>query len=250
MPLSREQLEAIGKIDGGTSIIDQIESDLETAVNPYKDSIAKLTRENVERKRTIQEFKTHVKNAGLDPEAALEEQLAALTEKVKTESTRDVTPNKEVEMIRKEMKALADKFTQSETQRLKAEQDIKSERVKAAFAPKLPDHFGPAADLVLRAGLIDGVITTDEGGQPGVKVGEDFFLLSDGNGEKALNALRQMHPQLAVSKQKGGAGDTGANGGKGNKSEKAMTTEQYHEQVSKGTDLTKFFAEGGIIKDE
>jgi hypothetical protein len=106
---------------------------------------------------------------------------------------------------------------------------------------------------VLRAGLIDGVITTNDEGQPGVKVGEDFFLLSDGGGEKALNALRQLHPQLAVSKQKGGAGDTGANGangGKGGKAEKAMTTEQYHEQVSKGTDLTKFFAEGGIIKDE
>jgi uncharacterized coiled-coil protein SlyX len=245
MPLSQAQIEAIGKIDGGTAIIDQIEADHESAVEQYKKTNSTLLRENVERKRTIQEMKLHIKNAGLDPEGSLEEQLTALSEKVKVEISKDVTPNKEVDALKKDMKSLMDKFSQSEQQRIKAEEGIKTEKVKSHFAPKLVDHFGDNAELVLENGMVKGVFAVDENGQPGIKQGEEILF-----GEQAFNALRQMYPKQAVTKQKGGAGDTGARGAKGAQgAAKTMSSEEYDTQIAKGADLTKFFADGGILKD-
>jgi hypothetical protein len=249
MALSKEMLDAISKLDNGSAILDQIEADVAEAAAPLKDANAKLLRENVERKRTIQEIKTHLKNAGLDPEAPLPDQLTALTEKVKTEVSKDVTPNKEVAAVKKELDDFKKKFETSQTELAAERQQTKLERVKAAFSPKLPEHFGPAADLILKTAVAEGVITVDETGNPGVKMGDDFFPLNAGNGEKAMNALRQLHPQLAVTKQKGGAGDTGAQGGKGAPAGKTMTTVEYHEKVARGEDTTKFFAEGGQLVD-
>jgi hypothetical protein len=245
MPLSQAQIEAIGKIDGGTEILDQIEADQELAVDTLTKTNATLLRENVSRKRTIQDMKTQIKNAGLDPEGSLEEQFAALTEKVKGEVSKDVTPNKEVEALRKDLKLLTDKMIQSEQLRLKAEEGIKTEKVKSHFAPKLVDHFGDNAELVLENGMVKGVFTVDESGQPGIKQGEEILF-----GEQAFNALRQMYPKQAVTKQKGGAGDTGARGAKGAQgAAKTMSSEEYDTQIAKGADLTKFFADGGILKD-
>ncbi len=256
MPLTEEQKDAVAKLPGGQAILDEIETDLTAAVTPLKDSVTKLTdlntkltRENVERKRWEQEYRLQMKSLGLDANKPIADLIEEMQEKVKATATKDMKPNAEVDAVNKKLADLTRKFELSEQARVDAEKATKLERVKAAIAPKLPEHFGNAADLILESGILKGHLTTDDSGNPGVKMGEDFIPLSEEEGAKAMNALKQLYPKLAVVKQKGGAGDTPANGGKKTDKTKTMTTAEYNEKVSKGEDVQKFFSEGGQIVD-
>lgn len=248
MPLTNAQIAAISKVEGGTEILDQIETDIkdgiEKELKPLKDEKAKIIRENVERKRIIQDLEAHLQTVGLDPKAPLEEQLTALTEKLKGEVSKNATPNKEVDAIRKEMESMKKKIEASDLARVAAENMAKTEKVKSHFAPKLADHFGDNSELVLENGMTKGLFTVDESGNPCVKVGDEFFT-----GDQALNSLRQLYPKQAITRQKGGAGDTAARGGQGGAAGKTMTTEEYNAKVIKGEDVLKFFADGGQIAD-
>jgi hypothetical protein len=259
MPLTEEQKDAVAKLPNGQAILDEIETDLTAAVTPLKESITKLTdtntkltRENVERKRGEQEFKLQAKNLGCDTTKPIPDIIQEMRAKLTETASKDTVPNSEVTALKKELAAFKATMESEKTARLEAEKATKIERVKAAIAPKLPEHFGAASDLILESGITKGYLTTNEAGEPCVKMGDDLIPLSEEDGAKAINALKQMYPKLAVTKQKGGAGDTDTKGGKKSPPAKTMTLEEYNTKVAggKADEVAKFMAEGGQVVAE
>ena len=273
MPLSQVQKDAISKIQGGSDILAEVDS-YETSIatltenNRTVSETSKaleaknkaLTKENVSRKRAMQLTSDALKVAGLDPvggefglepPVSLQVQIENLTGELKSSATKDMKPSAEVEAVKKELAAMKANMESEKNARLEAEKTTKLATVKAAIAPKLPEHFGNAADLILENGIANGRLTTNDAGEPGVMMNGEFIALAEEEGAKAMNALKQMYPKQAVAKQKGGAGDTPANGGTGKQgSAKTITAEEYDRVSALGDPdgfLVKFFGAGGQI---
>jgi hypothetical protein len=241
MPLSQAQLDAISKIDGGTAILDQIEADITETKSVLDKKITTLTRENVERKRTIQELKTSLHSAELDPDKPIAEQLAALQERMKADASKGMKPEGEVAILMKRLEKLEKDYQQEKSEKEQLKVQNHREKASAHFAPKLPDIFGKASSLILKNALVDGIITVDENGMPCVKNSDGEFLKDD----DAINELRRIHSDLVITKQKPGSGDLPNSGGKGRGDTKTATRTEFEALTYE--QKVKFGAEGGKI---
>jgi len=241
MPLSQTQMDAISKIDGGTAILDQIEADINETKSMMEKKITTLTRENVERKRNIQELKSSLHSAEIDPEKPIGEQLAAIQERIKADASKGMKPDSEVAVLMKRIEKLEKDNQQEKSEKEQLKAQNKREKASAHFAPKLPDIFGKASSLILKNALVDGIITVDENGLPCVK-GADGELLRD---DEAMNELRRVHSDLVITKQKPGSGDLPNSGGKGKGDTKTATRTEFEGFTYEKK--VKFGSEGGKI---
>jgi hypothetical protein len=199
MPLSPEQK----KLITDASLLSEIEKMEHDLSDVTQESIGRKTKVR-EYEKTLSTWKDKLKKLDLDPDADdLEEQLNARLEKGK----KGMKPDSEFEALMKKVNKLTDEVTNWKTTAEKNATEAAMAKARSAFAGKLTDHFGKASDLLLDYATLKGIIAVKDE-MPGVMFEDDFVPLNAEKGQKsAIDVLKKLYPDFAITKQVGGGKD-------------------------------------------
>lgn len=215
--LSQELREKLSTMEGGKEYLEEYEAVVKESID-RKTKIRDLTKTIEESGNSVKTMAEQLKDAGIDPAKSVKDQIESMKESVKSQASQGMTPSKEYEALAKkherEMDKLRGEWESEKKAREEAAQAIKIEKAKSAFSPILSEHFGKTAQLLLEKDIREGRITVNDKGEPGVFHDDEFISLSENEGSDAINILRNIHKDFAVSKQVGGAADTSARGGR------------------------------------
>ena len=202
MALTEEMKAKIAKLD--PNIMAEVE-DLEQNLNH-------VTRESLDRKNKIRAYEASqkglvekLKARGIDPDQDIDDQLNKVLDSAKT----GMKPATEFEQLSKKFDKVMNELGSWKEQATKAQQEARMEKARAAFSSKLPDHFGPASDLILDYAVVKGLVGVNDDGLPGINHDGDFIPLNNDKGKTAIDVLKGMYPQFAQVKQKAGTGTGG-----------------------------------------
>ena len=232
MPLNQAQKDAIAKINGGAdilAIIDADETEHLTFADTNKDLTAKLketetknralTKEQVARKRAMQNVQETAKahglelfggEFGLEPPTPLEEQFAAVLTKSDTVTKDTVVKNPEYLKLSKELEQMKKEREAEKIEAAKEKEAKKTAERRAALQPLVMENFGDMAPYVLDA-ILSKQISVNEAGEDCIKDGDTFIPLTDT--ANVTTTLKKLHPKAVQIKVKPGSGNTPAKGG-------------------------------------
>ena len=179
-------------------------------IDKLESELTDVTRESIGRKTKIREYDgkmssltERIKKLGLDPDKDdIEEQFAAKLE----ESKKGLKPESEMTALMKKVEKLSAEINGWKSQAEKASAEAEMSKARAAFSGKLVDHFGKASDILLDYATMKGIIAVKDG-VPGVSVDDDFVPLSVEKGPGAIDVLKKLYPQFAITKQVSGGRD-------------------------------------------
>jgi hypothetical protein len=245
MPLSYEQAVAeIEKLPNGgdllsslTEKVHSVNSEAQGLRNRYKTTESSLTK-----------LKETLKSLELDPESDLTQQLQARLEKEKA----GLKPESEIAEVKKSLEKYKKEIDTWKQTAEDAKKDSLMSKAKQAFSPKLGDHFGKAAQHILELATLKGqIVVRDE--IPGVMYNDEFVPLNVESGLNAVDMLKKMYPELAITKQVTGSKKTNTSGASINedKDEKIMTRAEF-DKVSRSNpaEAMAFVKDGGTLVDE
>jgi len=248
MPLSQNQIDAIGKMSDGAAILETIEADISAAVSsaifPLDKKIKELTRETMSHKAAARTFSQQITELGLDPTKPLKDQIDALQENVKKQAIEGTAPSAELTKMQKRLEAAEKAIADSNAEKAQLQAQNKRERASSHFAPTLNEHFGKASGLLLENLLNKGTITVDDENRPGLKNEDGDFV----TGDAAVALLKKMYPDLVVVKQRPGSGGTGASGGSSNNSGAKTVSRAEFESWSFEKKNDFFLKDKGVIE--
>ena len=178
-------------------------------IEKLEDEINNVTGESIKRKGKIREYESKIgsltekmKKVGFDPDADFEEQISAKLE----EGRKGLKPASELEALMKKVDKLSNELNGWKSQAEKSSAEAEMAKARAAFANKLTDHFGKASDILLDYATMKGIIAVKDG-IPGVTVDDDFVPLAVEKGPGAIDVLKKLYPQFAITKQQTGGKD-------------------------------------------
>lgn len=186
-------------------------------------------------------------NLELDPEGELEEQITALKEKLQKSSKTsddDGKSNAEIEKLRKEMKAMTDRFQkqidEEKTAKEAVQQRLRNSKIKEVLDKAMGDVF-IGKELVIKDFIREGKVKLTDDENVVFVDGDDEIELT-----KGIDLFRKNNSDLVRNNQVPGSGGSPKVdvGKKGNK----ISQEQY-ESLSL-EDQKSFFSNGGKLLTE
>lgn len=218
-------------------------------IDKLEAELTDVTRESIGRKGKIREYDTKygsltekIKRLGLDPDADdIEEQFNQRIE----ESKKGYKPESEMQVLMKKVEKLSGEINTWKSQAEKASAEADLAKARAAFSGKLGDHFGKASDILLDYATLKGIIAVKDG-VPGVTVDDDFVPLTVEKGPGAIDVLKRLYPQFAITKQVAGGKDVSTKPESGTGDIKSISMNEF--EALPHAQKAAFVKEGGKVE--
>jgi hypothetical protein len=218
-------------------------------IDKLEGELSDVTRESIGRKTKIRDFESKygsltdkIKRLGLDPDKDdVEEQFAALLEA----SKKGLKPESEMTALMKKVEKLSTDLNGWKTQAEKATAEAEMAKARAAFSGKLGDHFGKASDILLDYATLKGIIAVKDG-VPGVSVDDDFVPLTVDKGPGAIDVLKKLYPQFAITKQQPGGKDVSTRPEAGSGDKKTLSMNEF--EALPHAEKAAYVKEGGKVE--
>lgn len=236
-----EALAEVKKLPQGEEILGHVLEKVHSVNNEAKNLRIKAKEyENI-----LSTHKEKLKAHGIDPDSDIDEQLE------KMRSKEGMKPESDFNKVMKELDKFKKEVSEWKGTAEKREADLLMEKAKNAFAPILSDHFGKQASALLELALLKGQIVVKDG-VPGVLYNDDFVPLRTEKGPNAVDMLRKIYPEFAITKQiPGSKKPDGRAPITGEESEKTMTRAEHDILGQKNPKAAMdFIKAGGVLVDE
>lgn len=244
MALTYEQsIAELQKLPNGSEIIES----LTEKVHAVNNEAAGLRQRYKATEGSLAKLKEALKASELDPDSDIPSQLNDRINKLK-EGTK---PASEYDGLAKDLLKVKKDLESWKSTAEKNAQEAEIAKARAAFSGKLTDHFGKASDVLLDYAVRLGQIVVKDG-VPGVLVNDDFTPLNVESGTNAIDVLRKLYPQFAITKQVPGSKNSNTRAPMGNeKSEKEMSRTDFTKLSSNDPRAAMAFVKsGGTLTDE
>lgn len=155
-----------------------------------------------------------IKKLGFNPDEDIEQQFPALIEKVTKE--KGFKPSGEFDKLMQKIETLSKEVTEWKGTAEREKKESQVEKASTLLDPAFTEAFGKSAPVVKELLKLKGAIVLKDG-VPGIQSGEEFIPLNAEKGSiSAIDHVKQLYPDLVVTKQKGGSGGSPSNkGGEG-----------------------------------